>query len=221
MDAEAGGAADLQTDVMRFMAIISMCLVAIFAIVQTIPLAPVIEQRPPEPITETLEIEEPVARLKRVSEILGREVELLQVQQKIQSDAKGEIDRSQRDYYLREQLKAIQKELGESDERGEEIAELKAKIEEAKMPEKVLKEAEKQLRRLEKMHPDSAEAGTIRTYIDWLVELPWAKATEDRLDIKKAKEVLDEDHYDLEKVKDRLLEYLAGEKLPGLEILKG
>jgi len=162
---------------------------------------------------EVLETENPIARLKLVNDILGREIELMQVQHKIQSEARGEIDRSQRDYYLREQLKAIQKELGETDERGEEVAELKEKIKVAKMPEKVLKEAEKQLRRLEKMHPDSAESGTIRTYIDWLVEVPWSKSTKDLLDIKKAKKVLDDDHYDLEKVKDRLLEYLAVRKL--------
>jgi len=166
-----------------------------------------------EQAQEVLEIFEPVARLKRVSELLTREAELLEVQQKIQTSARGEIDRTQRDYYLREQLKAIQKELGETDERAEEIQELRGKIEEAKMPEKVLKEADKQLRRLEKMHPDSAEAGTIRTYIDWLIELPWSRSTEDMLDIKRAKKILDEDHYDLEKIKDRLLEYLAVRKL--------
>jgi len=166
-----------------------------------------------EQAQEILEVTDPIARLKKVNDVLGREIELLQVQQKIQSDARGEIDRSQRDYYLREQLKAIQKELGEADERGEEIQELKEKIAAAQMPENVLKEAEKQVRRLEKMHPDSAEAGTIRTYIDWLAEVPWAKATEDHLDIRKAKKVLDEDHYDLEKVKERLLEYLAVRKL--------
>lgn len=166
-----------------------------------------------EQAQEALEIIDPLERLKKVSEILNREIELLLVQQKIQTEARGEIDRSQRDYYLREQLKAIQKELGELDDRGEEINELKEKVKSAQMPEKVLKEAEKQVRRLEKMHPDSAEAGTIRTYIDWMIELPWAKSTEDRLDIKEAKKVLDEDHYDLEKVKERLLEYLAVRKL--------
>jgi ATP-dependent Lon protease len=172
-----------------------------------------------EQAQELLEITNPVLRLKKVSEILNREVELLLVQQKIQSDAKGEIDKTQREYFLREQLKAIQKELGDIDERTEEIVELKKKIEEAKMPEKVEKEAQKQLKRLEKMHPDSAEAGTIRTYIDWLVELPWSKGTEDRLDLKAAKKVLDEDHYDLEKVKERILEYLGVRKLK--EKMKG
>lgn len=136
---------------------------------------------------EMLEIAEPMRRLKRVSEILSREIELLTVQQKIQSEARGEIDKTQREYFLREQLKAIQKELGDIDERAEEIKEFRKKIEDAKMPEKVLKEAEKQLKRLEKMHPDSAEAGTVRTYLDWLVELPWSNSTVDNLDIKAGK----------------------------------
>ncbi len=168
---------------------------------------------------EILEIADPVRRLKRVSELLAREIELLTVQQKIQSEARGEIDKTQREYFLREQLKAIQKELGDIDERAEEIKEFRKKIEEAKMPEKVMKEAEKQLKRLEKMHPDSAEAATVRTYLDWLVELPWAKATTDKLDIKAAEQVLNEDHYDLEKVKERILEYLSVRKLK--EKMKG
>lgn len=168
---------------------------------------------------EILEILDPVQRLKRVSEILAREIELLTVQQKIQSEARGEIDKTQREYFLREQLKAIQKELGDIDERAEEIKEFRKKIEEAKMPEKVLKEAEKQLKRLEKMHPDSAEAATVRTYLDWLVELPWSKSTTDNLDIKEAEKVLNEDHYDLEKVKERILEYLSVRKLK--EKMKG
>ena len=167
----------------------------------------------PEQAQELLEQTDPVARLRKISEILHREVELLLVQQKIQSDVKGEIDRTQREYFLREQLKAIQRELGEVDEKTEEIMELRKKVEKAKMPEKVEKEANKQINRLEKMHPDSAEAGTIRTYIDWLVELPWSKSTKDNLDLKKAKQVLDEDHYNLEKVKERILEYLGVRKL--------
>jgi ATP-dependent Lon protease len=168
---------------------------------------------------EILEIVDPVLRLKRVSEILSHEIELLIVQQKIQSEARGEIDKTQREYFLREQLKAIQKELGDIDERAEEVKEFKKKIEDAKMPEKVMNEAEKQLKRIEKMHPDSAEAATIRTYLDWLVELPWSKGTKDNLDIKSAKKVLNEDHYDLEKVKERILEYLSVRKLK--EKMKG
>jgi ATP-dependent Lon protease len=162
---------------------------------------------------EILEITDSVQRLKKVSEILSREIELLTVQQKIQTEVRGEIDKTQREYFLREQMKAIQKELGDIDEKAEEIREFKKKIEAAMMPEKVQKEGEKQLKRLEKMHPDSAEAGTVRTYLEWMVELPWSKATKDNLDIKIAKEVLDEDHYDLEKVKERILEYLSVRKL--------
>ncbi len=168
---------------------------------------------------EVLEIPDPMDRLRRVSDILSRELELLVVQQKIQSDARGEIDKTQREYFLREQLKAIKRELGDIDERSEEIKEFKKKIEDARMPEKVNEEAEKQLRRLEKMHPDSAESATIRTYLDWLVELPWSVATKDKLDIKAAKKVLNQDHYDLEKVKERILEYLSVRKLK--EDMKG
>jgi len=168
---------------------------------------------------EMLEISDPIKRLKRIGEVLSREIPLLTVQQKIQSEARGEIDKTQREYFLREQLKAIQKELGDIDERAEEIREFRKKIEEAKMPEKVMKEAEKQLKRLEKMHPDSAEAGTVRTYLDWLVELPWSKSTKDNLDIKAAEKVLNDDHYDLEKVKERILEYLSVRKLK--EKMKG
>ena len=168
---------------------------------------------------EILEIDDPVARLKRVTEILSKEVEVLSMQQKIQADAKGEIDKTQREYFLREQLKAIQKELGELDDRAEEVAEFRKRIEECHMPEKVLKEADKQLKRLEKMHPDTAEAATVRTYMEWMVEIPWSHASQDNLDIQAAQKVLNEDHYDLEKVKERILEYLAVRKLK--EKLKG
>ncbi len=172
-----------------------------------------------EQAQEVLEIIDPVQRLKRVSDILSREIELLVVQQKIQTEARGEIDKTQREYFLREQLKAIQKELGEIDERAEEIKEFRKKIEEARMPERVMKEAEKQLKRLEKMHPDSAEAATVRTYLEWMVEIPWARSTKDSLDIKAAERVLNKDHYDLEKVKERILEYLSVRKLK--EKMKG
>lgn len=166
-----------------------------------------------EQAQELLEMRNPIDRLKKISEILTREIQLLTIQQKIQTEARGEIDKTQREYFLREQLKAIQRELGDLDERGEEIKEFRKKIEEAKMPEKVMREAEKQVKRLEKMHPDSAEAGTIRTYLEWLTELPWSKSTSDQLDIKIAEKVLNEDHYDLEKVKERILEYLSVRKL--------
>ena len=162
---------------------------------------------------EILEMTDPIKRLERIGEMLEREIQLLTIQQKIQTEARGEIDKTQREYFLREQLKAIQRELGDIDERSEEISEFRKKIEEAKMPEKVTKEAEKQLRRLEKMHPDSAESGTIRNYLEWLIEVPWSKSTKDQLDIKVAEKILNHDHYDLEKVKERILEYLSVRKL--------
>ncbi|MGH7207628.1 MAG: endopeptidase La, partial [Nitrospiraceae bacterium] len=162
---------------------------------------------------DVLELTDPIIRLKRVSEILAKEIEVLSMQQKIQAQAKGEMDKTQREYFLREQLKAIQKELGELDERAEEVAEFRNRIKDAKMPDKVLKECEKQLKRLEKMHPDTAESATVRTYLEWMVELPWGKKSTDNLDIKAAAKVLNEDHYDLEKVKERILEYLAVRKL--------
>lgn len=166
-----------------------------------------------------LELPDPIQRLRRVSDILGKEIEVLSMQQKIQAQAKGEMDKTQREYFLREQLKAIQKELGELDERAEEVTDFKKRIAEAKMPEKVLKEADKQLKRLEKMHPDTAESATVRTYLEWMVELPWSKRSKDNLDLKAAARVLNEDHYDLEKVKERILEYLAVRKLK--EKMKG
>jgi ATP-dependent Lon protease len=166
-----------------------------------------------------LEIVDPVKRLRNVSEILAKEIDVLSMQQKIQAQAKGEMDKTQREYFLREQLKAIQKELGELDERTEEIAEFRKRVKDAKMPEKVLKETEKQLKRLEKMHPDTAESATVRTYLEWMVELPWSKKSKDNLDLKAAHKVLNEDHYDLEKVKERILEYLAVRKLK--EKMKG
>jgi ATP-dependent Lon protease len=168
---------------------------------------------------EVLELLDPIVRLRRVNEILNKEIELLSMQQKIQAEAKGEMDRSQREYFLREQLKAIQKELGDVDERAEEVNEFRKRIKRAKMPEKVFKEADKQLKRLEKMHPDSAEAATIRTYLEWMVEVPWGKKSKDNLDIPAAEQVLNEDHYDLEKVKERILEFLAVRKLK--EKMKG
>jgi ATP-dependent Lon protease len=166
-----------------------------------------------EQAQEILEITDPVLRIKRINEALGKEIELLSMQQKIQADVRGEIDKTQREYFLREQLKAIQRELGETDDRSEDMRELREKIKDAKLPEKAGKEAEKQLRRLERMHPDAAEASMTRTYIEWLAELPWSKATKDNLDLKAAHKILEEDHYDLEKVKERIIEYLAVRKL--------
>jgi ATP-dependent Lon protease len=172
-----------------------------------------------EQAQEILEITDPLQRIKRINEALGKEIELLSMQQKIQADVRGEIDKTQREYFLREQLKAIQRELGETDDRSEDMRELREKIKEAKLPDKAGKEAEKQLRRLERMHPDAAEASMTRTYIEWLADLPWSKATKDNLDLKAAHKVLEEDHYDLEKVKERILEYLSVRKLK--EKMKG
>src|SRR5574341_1868502 len=160
-----------------------------------------------------LEVFDPIERLKKVNDLLTRELELSTMQARIQNQAKEEMSKTQRDYFLREQLKQIQQELGEGDERAEEINELKKQIDKAKMPVEVKREADKQLRRLEQMHPESSEASLVRTYLDWLVELPWSKRTKDNLDLEKAKQVLDEDHYNLEKVKERILEYLAVNKL--------
>src|SRR3989449_5260744 len=160
-----------------------------------------------------LEIFDPIERLKKVNELLTRELELSTMQARIQNQAKEEMSKTQRDYFLREQLKQIQQELGEGDERAEELSELKKQIEKAKMPTEAKREADKQLRRLEQMHPESSEASLVRTYLDWLVDLPWSKKTKDNLNIKKARQVLDEDHYDLEKIKERILEYLAVNKL--------
>ena len=119
------------------------------------------------------------------------------------------MDRTQREYFLREQLRAIKKELGDIDETSKEMEDYRLKIARARMPKEAKEEALKQLSRLEQMHPDAAETSIIRTYLDWLVELPWSKSTRDKLEVKEAKAILDEDHYDLEKVKERILEYLA------------
>ncbi len=161
-------------------------------------------------VLETVDLKE---RLSKVHFILAREVQILELGNKIQSQVKEDIDRAQREYYLREQLKAIKRELGELDDHAQEIKELREKIEKAQMPEEARKAAEKELERLSKMPPASAEYTVARTYLDWLIELPWSKSTEDNLDIAHARQVLDEDHYDLEKVKKRILEYLAVRKL--------
>jgi ATP-dependent Lon protease len=162
---------------------------------------------------ELLELVEPVERLKKVNDLLSRELELSTVQAKIESEVKGEISKSQRDYFLREQVRAIYKELGEQDDKTVEIEDYRRKIKRAKMPKEADKEAIKQLKRLEQMHPDSAEATVSRTYLDWLAELPWGKSSRDRFDIAEAKAVLEKEHYGLNKVKDRILEYLSVRKL--------
>ena len=166
-----------------------------------------------EKAQEILEILEPVERLKALNELLGKEVQVLTMQAKIQSQAKDEMTRSQREYFLREQMRAIRSELGEVDEHTEEIKTLRQKIKKAKMPKEVEKEARRELERLEQMHPDAAEASMVRTYLDWLIDMPWSKSTPENIDLQKAKKVLEEDHYDLEKVKERILEYLSVHKL--------
>jgi ATP-dependent Lon protease len=148
-------------------------------------------------------------RLQKLVETVTRELELQEISSRIQSQVADEVGKTQRQYYLREQMKAIQKELGEEDDRAAEIEDLRKKIEDAQMPEEPRKAAEKELDRLSKMPPQAAEYTVSRTYLDWLVNLPWAVSTEDKLDVPEAKKVLDEDHYDLEKIKDRILEYLA------------
>ncbi len=160
-----------------------------------------------------LEILDPTERLQKVNGFLSKELELSAVQAKIQSDVRDEISKTQRDYYLREQVRAIHKELGERDEKSEEIAEYTKKVSKAKLPKEAGLEAKRQIKRLGQMHADSSEASIIRTYLDWLVELPWSKFSKDVYNIKAAKAQLDKDHYGLEKVKDRILEYLSVRKL--------
>jgi ATP-dependent Lon protease len=162
---------------------------------------------------ELLETLDTHARLDRLHKILVKDLEVLEVGNKIQSQVKTELQKNQREYFLREQIKAIQKELGEGDDQQREINELREKIEAAGMSEDVKKEALRELDRLSRMAPAAAEYTVTRTYLDWLVALPWAKRSEHEIDIRKAKEVLDNDHYDLEKVKERILEYLAVRKL--------
>jgi len=155
----------------------------------------------------------PSERLHRVNELLAREINVLMVQQEINTQAKGEIDRSQREFYLRQQLKAIQTELGEGNELGEEITQYREKMLQAKLPEPVEEEVDRQIKKLERMHPDAAEAATLRNYLDVMVALPWSKSSEENLDLKRAQTILDEDHYGLEKVKERIIETLAVRKL--------
>jgi ATP-dependent Lon protease len=158
-----------------------------------------------------LETTDPKQRLQLVNEILANELEVLQMQARIRTTAKDEMSKSQREYFLREQMRAIKSELGESgqDSKTEELDEVRDKVMNAGMPEPVLTEALKQLGRLERMHPDASEASMVRTYLDWMTDLPWNKSSVDNLDIVRAQKVLDEDHYDLEKAKDRVLEFLA------------
>ncbi|MGZ3702892.1 MAG: endopeptidase La [Bdellovibrionota bacterium] len=160
-----------------------------------------------------LETFDALARIRNVNEILMRELEVLAMQAKIRSQAKDEMTKSQKEYFLREQIRAIKNELGDGDNKGEEIAELRQKVLDAKMNDENEQEVLKQLGRLERMHPDSSEASILRSYLELVVDLPWNKSSEDNLDLKHAKKVLDEDHFDLNKIKERCLEYLAVRKL--------
>ncbi len=160
-----------------------------------------------------LETIDPIERVKKVNDLLYRELELSSMQAKIQSNVRDEISKSQRDYFLREQVRAIHRELGESDDRAQEVEEYKKKIKKARMSKTAEEEAEKQLRRIEQMHPESAESAVLRTYLDWLVELPWSKASKDVFDIPGAQKILDQDHFGLEKIKERILEHLSVRKI--------
>jgi ATP-dependent Lon protease len=161
-------------------------------------------------ILEILDVKE---RLKEVTRLISHQLEVLELGNKIQSQVKDDIDKSQREYYLRQQLKAIKQELGETDETNVEIAEYRAKIEKKNLPGEAKKEAERELGRLSRMHPSSAEYTVASTYLDWITALPWNESTEDNLDIKKARKILDDDHFGLDKAKKRIIEYLAVRKL--------
>ncbi|WP_413612869.1 endopeptidase La [Bdellovibrio sp. HCB-110] len=162
---------------------------------------------------KVLETSDATERLRLVNEILAAELEVMQTQQKTRAGGKEDMSKSQREYFLREQMKAIKNELGEGDSKSEEMDELREKLVNAGMPANVEAEALKQLGRLERMHPDASEATMVRTYLDWMADLPWSKKSEDHIDLKRSKEILDEDHYELEKAKDRIMEFLAVRKL--------
>ncbi len=166
-----------------------------------------------EDAQSVLDIPDTTARLRRVNELLNKEIEVLTVQQEINTQARADIDRSQREFYLRQQLKAIQSELGEGNELAEEIAQFREKIEASKLPKPAEDEALRQLKKLERMHPDAAETATLRNWMEIMTDLPWSKSSNDNLDLKKAQQILDEDHYGLEKVKERIIEALAVRKL--------
>src|ERR671930_2556906 len=162
---------------------------------------------------EILELNPVSAKLQRLTRFLTREIEVLEVGRRIQGQAREEIDKTQREYILREQLRAIQRELGEEDEQQAEVNELRSRLDEAGLPPEVRKQADRELSRLEKLPPVSPEHSVIRTYLDWIASLPWSTSTGAEIDVPRARRILDEDHYDLEKVKDRILEYLAVRKM--------
>src|ERR671937_444931 len=162
---------------------------------------------------EILELNPVSAKLQRLTRFLTREIEVLEVGRRIQGQAREEIDKTQREYILREQLRAIQRELGEEDEQQAEVNELRSRLDEAGLPPEVRMQADRELSRLEKLPPVSPEHSVIRTYLDWIASLPWSTSTGAEIDVPRARQILDEDHYDLEKVKDRILEYLAVRKM--------
>ena len=166
-----------------------------------------------EDAQSVLDIADTTVRLRRVNELLNKEIEVLTVQQEINTQARADIDRSQREFFLRQQLKAIQTELGEGNELAEEVAQFREKIEAAQMPKHVEEESLRQLKKLERMHPDAAETATLRNWMEIMTDLPWSKSSVDNLDLVKAQQILDEDHYGLEKVKERIVEALAVRKL--------
>ncbi|HEX8352414.1 MAG TPA: endopeptidase La, partial [Pyrinomonadaceae bacterium] len=166
-----------------------------------------------EDAQSVLDVADTTVRLRRVNELLNKEIEVLTVQQEINTQARADIDRSQREFFLRQQLKAIQTELGEGNELAEEIAQFREKIEASAMPKHAEDEALRQLKKLERMHPDAAETATLRNWMEIMTDLPWSKASVDNLDLLKAQQILDEDHYGLEKVKERIVEALAVRKL--------
>jgi len=166
-----------------------------------------------EDAQSVLDIADTTARLRRVNDLLNKEIEVLTVQQEINTQARADIDRSQREFYLRQQMKAIQSELGEGNELAEEVAQFREKIEAAHMPKPAEEEALRQLKKLERMHPDAAETATLRNWMEIMTDLPWSKSSVDNLDLQKAERILDEDHYGLEKVKERIIEALAVRKL--------
>src|SRR2546427_417946 len=166
-----------------------------------------------EDAQSVLDIADTTARLRRVNDLLNKEIEVLTVQQEINTQARADIDRSQREFYLRQQMKAIQSELGEGNELAEEVAQFREKIETANMPKPAEEEALRQLKKLERMHPDAAETATLRNWMEIMTDQPWSKSSEDNLDLHKAEKILNEDHYGLEKVKERIIEALAVRKL--------
>src|SRR5215218_2146493 len=166
-----------------------------------------------EDAQSVLDISDTTARLRRVNELLNKEIEVLTVQQEINTQARADIDRSQREFFLRQQLKAIQTELCEGNELAEETAQFREKIEASAMPKHAEEEALRQLKKLERMHPDAAETATLRNWMEIMTDLPWSKASVDNLDLIKAQQILDDDHYGLEKVKERIVEALAVRKL--------